>query len=163
MAILHTFAVTGPGWPAPLQPIRSRVSLPYRGAAPAVADLLNGRIDLINTTLPSLVAHIRTGRLRALAYTSDKRHPVLSDISTSAESGVPGYKVASWFGITVPAQMPPEVIERLSTEIRKVVESDEFKRKVEEWGGIAAYKGQEDIKALIATEHEYWGKLIKSA
>ena len=61
--------------------------VPYKGAAPAVADLLDGRIDLINTTPPSLVSHIRTGRLKALAYTSDKRHPVLNDIPTSAEAG----------------------------------------------------------------------------
>ena len=137
--------------------------VPYKGAAPAVADLLDGRIDLINTTPPSLVAHIRTGKLKALAYTSDKRHPVLSDIPTSAEAGVPGYKVASWFGIMAPTKTPPEVIERLSAAIGKVVENAEFKRKVEEWGSIAVYKGPEDLKALIATEYEYWGKVIKSA
>ncbi len=137
--------------------------VPYKGAAPAVADVLGGRIELINTTPPSLVAHIRSSKLKALAYTSDKRHPLYSDIPTSAESGVPGYEIASWFGIMAPAKTPPEVIERLTTEIRKVVESDEFKRKIEEQGGVAAFKGPDEFKALIDKEYDYWGKVIKTA
>jgi len=137
--------------------------VPYKGAAPAVTDVLGGRIELINTTPPSLIAHVRSGKLKALAYTSDKRHPMYNEIPTSAESGVPGYEVASWFGIMAPAKTPPEVIERLTTEIRKVVESDEFKRKVEEQGGVAAFKGPDEFKALIDKEYDYWGKVIKTA
>jgi tripartite-type tricarboxylate transporter receptor subunit TctC len=137
--------------------------VPYKGAAPAVTDVLGGRIELINTTPPSLIAHVRSGKLKALAYTSDKRHPMYNEIPTSAESGVPGYEVASWFGIMAPAKTPPEVIERLTTEIRKVVESDEFKRKVEEQGGVAAFKGPDEFKALIDNEYDYWGKVIKTA
>jgi tripartite-type tricarboxylate transporter receptor subunit TctC len=137
--------------------------VPYKGAAPAVTDVLGGRIELINTTPPSLVAHIRSGKLKALAYTSNKRHPLYNEIPTSAESGVPGYEVASWFGLLAPANTPPEVIERLTTEIRKVVESDEFKRKMEEQGGVAAYQGPAEFKALIDKEYEYWGKVIKTA
>jgi tripartite-type tricarboxylate transporter receptor subunit TctC len=98
-----------------------------------------------------------------LAYTSDTRHPVFNNIPTSAESGVPGYTVASWFGIFAPVKTPPDVVERLSTEIRKIVEGEEFKRKLEEQGGIAAYKGPEDFKALIAKKHDHWGKVIKAA
>ena len=137
--------------------------VPYKGAAPAVTDVLGGRIELINTTPPSLIAHVRAASLRPLAYTSDKRHPMYNEIPTSAESGVPGYEVASWFGIMAPAKTPPEVIERLTTEIRKVVESDEFKRKVEEQGGVAAFKGPDEFKALIDNEYDYWGKVIKTA
>jgi len=137
--------------------------VPYKGAAPAVTDVLGGRIELINTTPPSLIAHVRSGKLKALAYTSDKRHPMYNEIPTSAESGVPGYEVASWFGIMAPAKTPLEVIERLTTEIRKVVESDEFKRKVEEQGGVAAFKGPDEFKALIDNEYDYWGKVIKTA
>lgn len=139
------------------------VHVPYKGAAPAVADLLGGRIEIVNTTPPSLVAHIRAGKLKALAYTSDKRHPLLADIPTSAESGLPGYEVASWFGVLAPAKTPPAVIERLSSEIRKIVESDEFKRKVEEQGGLAVYRGPEEFRALIDREFEYWGKVIQTA
>ena len=137
--------------------------VPYKGAAPAVADVLGGRIEMINTTPPSLIAHIRSGKLKALAYTSDKRHPLYNEIPTAAEAGVPGYEVSSWFGIMAPANTLPEGIERLTTEIRKVVESDEFKRKVEEQGGVATFKGPDEFKALIDKEYDYWGKVIKTA
>lgn len=139
------------------------VHVPYKGAAPAVSDLLGGRIEIVNTTPPSLVAHIRAGKLKALAYTSDTRHPVLADIPTSAEAGLPGYEVAAWFGVLAPAKTPPAVIERLASEIRKIVEGDEFKRKVEEQGGLAVYRGPDDFKALIEREFEYWGQVIQTA
>jgi tripartite-type tricarboxylate transporter receptor subunit TctC len=139
------------------------IHVPYKGAAPAVTDVIGGRVEIINTTPPSLVSHIRAGKLKALAYTADRRHPAFNEIPTSAESGVPGYEVASWFGILAPAKTPPAVIERLAQEIGKVVESDEFKRKVEEQGGVAAFKGPADFKALIDKEFEYWGKVIKTA
>ena len=139
------------------------VHVPYKGAAPAVTDLLGGRIDFINTTPPSLVSHIRAGKLKALAYTSDKRHPAYSEIPTSAEAGMPEYQVASWFGVLAPAKTPPAVIERLSSEIRKIVESDEFNRKIEEQGGVGAYKGPEEFAALIKKELDYWGNVIRTA
>jgi tripartite-type tricarboxylate transporter receptor subunit TctC len=137
--------------------------VPYKGAAPAVIDVIGGRVEIMNTTPPSLVSHIRAAKLKALAYTSDKRHPLLSEIPTSAEAGLPGYEVASWFGILVPAKTPPKVIDRLSNEIRKIVETDEFRRKVEEQGAVAAFMGPEDFKALIDKEFAYWGSVIKTA
>jgi tripartite-type tricarboxylate transporter receptor subunit TctC len=139
------------------------IHVPYKGAAPAVTDVIGGRVDIINTTPPSLVSHIRAGKLKALAYTADKRHPQFNDIATSAESGVPGYEVASWFGILVPAKTPPAVIERLSAETRRIVESPEFIRKVEEQGGVAAFKTPAEFQALIDKEFDYWGKVIKTA
>lgn len=139
------------------------VHLPYKGAAPAVTDLLGGRLDIVNTTPPSLVAHVKAGKLKALAYTSDKRHPQFPDIPTSAEAGLAGYEVASWFGVLAPAKTPPAVVEKLAEEIRKVVESDDFKRRIEEQGGVAAYKGPAEFQALIDKEFEYWGKVIKTA
>jgi tripartite-type tricarboxylate transporter receptor subunit TctC len=139
------------------------VHVPYKGAAPAVTDVIGGRIEIMNTTPPSLVSHIRAGKLKALAYTSDKRHPVFNDIPTSAESGLPGYEVASWFGVLAPAKTPPAVIERLSSGIGKIVESDEFKRKTEEQGAVAAFKGPKEFQALIDKEFDYWGKVIKTA
>lgn len=138
------------------------VHLPYKGAAPAVTDLLGGRLDIVNTTPPSLMSHIRAGKLKALAYTSDKRHPVYGDIPTSAEAGLPGYEVASWFGVVAPAKTPPAVIERLQAEIKKIVESDDFKRRIEEQGGVASFLGPKEFQALIDKEYEYWGKVIKT-
>jgi tripartite-type tricarboxylate transporter receptor subunit TctC len=139
------------------------VHIPYKGAAPAVVDLLGGRLEILNTTPPPLVSHIKSGKLKALAYTSDKRHPQFPDIATSAESGMPNYEVASWFGILAPAKTPPAVVEKLSAEIKKIVDSPEFKRKIEDQGGVAAYKNPAEFQALIDQEYEYWGKVIKSA
>lgn len=139
------------------------VHLPYKGAGPAVTDLLGGRLDVVNTTPPSLVPHIKAGKLKALAYTSDKRHPMLPDIPTSAEAGLPGYEIASWFGVMAPAKTPPAIIERLSNEIKKIVESEEFKRKVEEQGALAEYRAPKEFQALIDKELDYWGKVIKTA
>jgi tripartite-type tricarboxylate transporter receptor subunit TctC len=139
------------------------VHLPYKGAGPAVTDLLGGRLDIVNTTPPSLVPHIKAGKLKALAYTSGKRHPMLPDIPTSAEAGLPGYEVASWFGVMAPAKTPPAIVERLSSEIRKIVEGEEFKRKVEEQGALAEYRAPNEFQALIDKELDYWGKVIKTA
>ena len=139
------------------------VHLPYKGAAPAVTDLLGGRLDLVNTTPPSLIAQIRAGKLKALAYTSDKRHPLYNDIPPSAEAGLPGYEVASWFGVLAPAKTPPAVIERLSAEIKTIVEGDEFKKKIEEQGGLAVFRNPAEFKVLIDKEFDYWGQVIKTA
>jgi tripartite-type tricarboxylate transporter receptor subunit TctC len=139
------------------------VHIPYKGAAPAVVDLLGGRLEILNTTPPPLVSHIKNGKLKALAYTSDKRHPQFPDIATSTESGMPNYEVASWFGILAPAKTPPAVVEKLSAEIKKIVDSPEFKRKIEDQGGVAAYKNPAEFQALIDQEYEYWGKVIKTA
>src|SRR4029077_16367147 len=137
--------------------------VPYKGAAPAVTDVIGGRVDIINTTPPSLVSHIRAGKLKALAYTSNERHALFKDIPTSAEAGLPGYEVASWFGILVPAKTPAAVIERLSPKTRKIVRRPEFTRKVEEQGGVAAFKNPAEFQALIDKEFDYWGKVIKTA
>ena len=128
-----------------------------------VTDLVGGRLDIVNTTPPSLVAHIKAGRIKALAYTADTRHPQFSDIPTSEESGLPGYEVASWFGLLAPAKTPQGVIEKLTTEIRKIVEGAEFKQKIEDQGGVAAYKDPAEFRTLIDKEYEYWGNVIKTA
>ncbi|HEX2134666.1 MAG TPA: tripartite tricarboxylate transporter substrate binding protein [Microvirga sp.] len=139
------------------------VHLPYKGAAPAVTDLLGGRLDIVNTTPPPLVPHVKAGKLKALAYTSNKRHPQFPEIPTSAEAGLPGYEIASWFGVLAPAKTPPAVIEKLASEIKKIVESDDFRQKIEEQGGVAEYKNPTEFQALIDKEYEYWGKVIKTA
>jgi tripartite-type tricarboxylate transporter receptor subunit TctC len=139
------------------------VHVPYKGTAPALQDLLGGRIELLNTTPPPLLPYIRSGKLRALAYTGDKRHPALPEVPTAAEAGVPGYEAAAWFGFLAPAKTPPAVIERLAAEIRKIVEGEEYKRKMEEQGAFAVFKGPEEFAAYIDKDVEYWGKVIRTA
>ena len=139
------------------------VHVPYKGAAAALTDLLGSRIDILNTTPPPLVSYIRAGKLKALAYTSDKRHPALPEVPTSAEAGLPGYEVVAWFGVLAPAKTPPAVVERLASEIRKIVESDEYKRKVEEQGAFAAFAAPVEFAARIEKDYDYWGNVIRSA
>ena len=76
---------------------------------------------------------------------------------------MPGYEVVAWFGVLAPAKTPPAVVERLASEIRKIVESDDYKRKVEEQGAFAVYVGPDDFVARIAKDYEYWGNVIRSA
>jgi tripartite-type tricarboxylate transporter receptor subunit TctC len=137
--------------------------VPYRGSAPSVTDLLGGRIDLVNTTLPSLAPHIRAGTLNGLAFLATKRHPAFPEIPTSAEAGMPDYLITSWFAVMAPAGTPSPLVERLAAEIRTVVESEEFRRKIEEQGGFAEFRGPADVEAAIARELDYWGTVVRTA
>ena len=136
--------------------------VPYRGGAPAVTDLLAGHIEIVNTTPPPFMGPIASGDVKALAYTSDKRHPKLPQVPTSAESGLPGYEVAAWFGVMAPAGTPPAVVETLASEIQKIVDTAEFRERMETQGGFAVFKGPRDFQALIDKEYVYWGNVIKT-
>jgi tripartite-type tricarboxylate transporter receptor subunit TctC len=137
--------------------------VPYKGSGSAITDLVSGRVDMFNTTPPGVISQIRAGKLRAIAYTGRKRHPMLPEVPTSAESGMPEYEISSWFAVFAPAKTPPAVIERLAMEIKKVVESDDYERKAEEQGAFAAYMGPDELAAFAKKEIEYWGKVIRTA
>jgi tripartite-type tricarboxylate transporter receptor subunit TctC len=139
------------------------VHVPYRGSTPSVTDLLAGRIELVNTTLPSLAPHIRAGTLKGLAFLAGRRHPSFPELPTSAEAGMPDYLITSWFGLLAPAQTPPAIVERLAAEIRKVVEGDEFRRKMEEQGGFAEFQDSKQFEATIARELAHWGEVVRKA
>ena len=139
------------------------VHVPYKGAGPAVIDLLSGQVTVFNTTPPSLIQHVRTGRLRALAYLSKQRHPTMSEIPTSAESGMPGYEVESWFAVFAPAGTPRDILERLSAEVARIVESPDFKRRAEEQGAFARAMDPKALDAYVVREIDQWGKVIRTA
>jgi tripartite-type tricarboxylate transporter receptor subunit TctC len=147
-----------------LQKIKARMlHVPYKGAGPAVVDLLSGQVAVFNTTPPSVIGHVRAGKLRALAYLAGERHPTMKDIPTSAESGMPGYEVESWFALFTPTGTPPAVIERLGSELSRVVESPEIRRKAEEQGAFARFMAPAALDAYVLREIETWGKVIKTA
>ncbi len=147
-----------------LQIVKAKmVHVPYKGAGPAVIDLLSGQVAVFNTTPPSLIQHVRTGRLRALAYLSKQRHPTMSEIPTSAESGMPGYEVESWFAVFAPAGTPRDIVERLSAEFARIVESPDFKRRVEEQGAFARAMDPKALDAYVVREIDQWGKVIRTA
>ena len=137
--------------------------VPYKGSGPAINDLISGNVDMFITTPPSVIGHFAGGRIKPLAYTGSKRHPSMPDVPTSAEAGLPGYEVESWFAVFAPAKTPPEVVNRLSTELRKIVESEAFRKKVDEQGAFATYMDSSTLAKFVDQELATWSKVIKSA
>jgi tripartite-type tricarboxylate transporter receptor subunit TctC len=109
--------------------------IPYRGAGPALQDLMGGQVDMMFDGLGSSATHIRGGRIHALAVAGAKRAPGFADLPTSAEAGVPGYEVATWYGLWAPKGTPPEIVERLRVELAKAFDSPELR---EIWTGLGA-------------------------
>jgi tripartite-type tricarboxylate transporter receptor subunit TctC len=137
------------------------VHVPYKGAGAALTDVLSGQVELLITTPPAVVSHIRAGSLRALAIASKTRHPMLPDVPTTSEAGVKDVELDAWFAIYAPAGTPAPVVNRLVGEIEKAVKSDEFKRRAEESGTYATCAGPADLAKLTRTELTYWSDVIK--
>ncbi|HEY4252713.1 MAG TPA: tripartite tricarboxylate transporter substrate binding protein [Roseomonas sp.] len=138
----------------------SMTHVPYRGAGPAMNDLLAGTIDLIITTPPAIVSFVQADSVRALAITSRTRHPMLPDVPTTAEAGMPGFELEAWFGIYAPAGTPPPVIARLTEEIGRIVNSAEFTRRAEESGTYATYQNPVELAAFTRSELARWSAII---
>jgi tripartite-type tricarboxylate transporter receptor subunit TctC len=108
--------------------------IPYKGSAPAVTDLLGGQVMMMFDNIPSALPHIKAGKLRPLATTGAKRDPLLPDVPTVAEAGVPGYESGVWFGLAVPAGTPKDVIAKLNDAAVKGTKSPEFVKRMTELG-----------------------------
>lgn len=137
--------------------------VPYKGAGPAVNDMLGGQVDLFVTTPPSVIGHVGSGKLKALAYTGKQRHSSMPNVPTSAEAGLPGYEVESWFAVFAPAGTPASVVTRLSAEIKTIVESETFRKKMDEQGAFAAYMDSATLAKFVETELATWASVIKTA
>jgi tripartite-type tricarboxylate transporter receptor subunit TctC len=136
--------------------------IPYKGASPAINDLLGGQVDMFVTTPPSVIGHVGSGKLKALAYTGKQRHPSLPNVPTSAEAGLPAYEVESWFAVFAPAGTPPPVVERLSAEIKTIVGSDSYRKKMDDQGAFAAYMDSKALGSFVQSELELWSRVIKT-
>jgi tripartite-type tricarboxylate transporter receptor subunit TctC len=137
------------------------VHIPYKGAAPALIDVVAGQAQLYFTSPISATPFVKGGRLRMVAVTSLKRSPSLPDIPTVAESGYADFEVVSWWGILTPAAVPREIIARLHTDIVKVLALPETKIKFADQGADVASNTPAEFAAYIKTEIAKWGKLIK--
>jgi tripartite-type tricarboxylate transporter receptor subunit TctC len=136
--------------------------IPYKGAAPAITDLLGDRVQVIFDNMPSIVQHIHSGALRALAVTTATRSPELPDVPTVAET-VPGYEASALFGMGAPKKTPPEIIAKLNQEINAVLAEPEMTKRLTELGGAPLISTPEAFGAMIAAETEKWGKVVTSA
>ena len=137
--------------------------IPYRGAGPAVQDLLGGQVDLFITTPASVVQHVKSGKLKALAVSSASRLAALPQVPTAMEAGLKGFTLDSWFALYGPACLPAEVVQTLSTEIGKILATPDIKRRAEEAGTTVEMMSPAQLGDYTRKELEYWGKVIKSA
>ena len=137
--------------------------IPYKGAAPAITDIVSGQVSMTLTGLPPLLAHIRSGRLRAIATASAARLAQLPDVPTIAEAGVPGFEATQWYGIVVPAGTPRDVAERLGQQIQRSLATPELKKHLESEGALPESLGPEAFGKLIRSEIGRWAKVIRAA
>jgi tripartite-type tricarboxylate transporter receptor subunit TctC len=138
------------------------VHVPYRGAAPALADLLAGQVQVAFSTIGAVIEHIRAGKLRALAVTTATRSEALPDLPTVGEF-VPGYEVSNWFGVGAPKATPAEIVEKLNKEINAGLADPKMKARLADFGGTPLVVSPADFAKLIAEETEKWGKVIRAA
>jgi tripartite-type tricarboxylate transporter receptor subunit TctC len=137
--------------------------IPYKGTGPALQDLLAGQVDITFGTAPPFMQHVATGRLRVLAVTGKTRLPSLPDVPTTAEVGYPKVDATSWFGVFAPAGVPKPIIDKLSAEIAKVVQSPAFKQRAVELGATADYENPKQFSDHVATELAGWAGVVKAA
>lgn len=135
--------------------------IPYRGAAPAVSDVLGSQVEAIFTGSPALIAHIRAGRLRPLAVSSLQRMPALPDVPTVAESGYPGFEADQWYGVVAPAGMSAPLIALYNAEINKALASPEVARALAIEGAVPTPTTPQAFSQLIASEIPRWAQVIK--
>jgi len=135
--------------------------VPYKGSGPAIQDVIAGQVPMSFETVTVALPHIQAGKVRALAVTSARRSPVLPDVPTLQEAGVAGFDVASWQGLFAPAGTPPAIIDRLHSELQKIVESADTKAKMEALGLIYTPNTPKQFAAFQATEQAKWTKVVK--
>jgi tripartite-type tricarboxylate transporter receptor subunit TctC len=134
--------------------------VPYRGAAPAITDLIGGRVQVMFATLPSSIEYIRAGNLRALAVTTAKRTPVLPDVPTVSDV-LPGYEASAVYGVGAPRNTPAEIIDKLNKEINAGLADSGMKARLADLGGTVLPGSSADFGKLIAEETEKWAKVVK--
>ncbi len=137
--------------------------IPYRGSGPAVQDVLAGQVQVFMTTPPSVMQHVISGKLKAFAVTGNTRHPSLPNVPTTAEAGMPDFKLEAWVGLFAPAATPPAVIAKLTADVKKALEQPETKQRADAAGIELRYLPPDALGKLVATETTYWAKTIKGA
>jgi tripartite-type tricarboxylate transporter receptor subunit TctC len=137
--------------------------IPYRGGAPAINDLIPGRVDVIFDNMPSILSHVKAGSLRGLAVTTKDRVAVVADIPTIAESGVPGFDVFSWFGFFVPAKTPPDIVARINADTNAALAHASVKPRFEELGATPKGSTPAELAAFLKSEIDKWGPVIQEA
>ena len=139
------------------------VHVPYKGAAPALADLLGGQVQLMFSTMPPALPHVKDGRLRALAVTSAKRSPAMPELPTVDEIALPGFEANTWHGVVAPAGTPTAIIARLNREIVSILHLPEVVERLSAQGAEPVGSTPEEFAAYIRSETVKWAKVVRES
>ena len=139
------------------------VHVPYRGASPAINDLLAGQVQSMFGSPLAVVPHIRNGKMRALAVSGQKRSFAVPDVPTFGEAGLPGYDASTWNGIMVPSGTPRAIIDRLHSEITKILRAPNTLDRLAGDGSVAVASTPEEFAVFIKSEHVKWSKVVREA
>ena len=146
-----------------LQTQTSMVHIPYRGSGPALQDVLSGQVQVFITTPPSVMGQVQVGKLKGLAVAGKTRHPGLPTVPTTTEAGLKGFELEAWVGIFAPAGTPPDVVNRLSGQIKAALELPETKTRADGAGIELRYMPPAALDELVKKESDFWAKTIKTA
>jgi tripartite-type tricarboxylate transporter receptor subunit TctC len=136
--------------------------IPYRGAAPAITDILGGQVDMMMVDIPVALPFIQSGKLRALAVTNTKRIPILKDVPTMAELGLPKVEAYNWYGMLAPARTPADIVAKLYTSVGAALRSPELQKQFDQQGVEVVGSKPEEFGPFIAAESARWGALAKA-
>ncbi len=139
------------------------VHIPYKGSGPLTSDLLGGQVTMSFDTVTPVLQHIKSGKLRALAVTTGKRSSALPEVPTLDEAGLKGFDIGTWFGVLAPAALPKDILARLNTEMVKIIQSPEFRKRMDEIGAEPVGNSADQMAQQIKTETEKFAKLVKDA
>jgi tripartite-type tricarboxylate transporter receptor subunit TctC len=139
------------------------VHIPYRGAAPAMNDLIAGQIPMMFDNMPAMRPQIQGGTIRALAVAGSARSPLFPELPTMAEAGVPNFEASSWFGLAAPAKMPPDIAKSLIESVTKVLKEPEMVKRMADVGAEPGSLSGDAFGAFLHTESEKWGQVVKTA
>lgn len=137
--------------------------VPYKGGAPAITDLIGGQLDVIFSNFPESIAHVKSGKLRALALASAARHPMLPDVPTTAEAGAPQLLVENWTAVMAPASTPEAVVAKLSAEVLKIMATPDMEERARAQGFRVDARGPQPFGKFLGEEIERWSRIIAAA
>ena len=137
--------------------------MPYKGTAPAVVAVLSGEAQLTYSSIPTILPHVRSGKVRALGVGNAKRIPSLPEFPTIAEAGLPGYEAYAWGGMVGPANMPKDIVTRLNREIVQVLQQKDVRERMLSEGTVPTPSSPEQFTAYIKSELKKWGEVVKMA
>src|SRR4051812_33811284 len=139
------------------------VHIPYKGSGPSFTDLLGGQVSLTCDSLVQALPYVKAGKLNALAVLGSKRSPLLPNVPTVAESGVPGYELTNWFGLVVPAATPRDLVNRLYGDVSKALTHGDVREKLQAMGADVVGSSPDQFAAFMRAETAKWAKVVKQA